>query len=66
MNLWWISFQVDNPGSRIYTKGCVDAGEDWFNGNLVPVAAGLIVVAIIQVRRAASDLADVVEETEKY
>ena len=46
--------KVDDPGTRIYTKGCVDAGEDWFNDNLVPVAATLVVVAILQVSKKYS------------
>ena len=35
---------------RIYTTGCVDAGEEWLNSNLVPVAGCLIGVGIVQVR----------------
>jgi len=35
--------------SVIYTTGCLKAGEDWFNTNLIPVAGVLVGIALMQI-----------------
>lgn len=42
-------FIVDNPQKLIYTKGCIEAGEDWFNSNLIPIAGVAVGVALVQI-----------------
>ena len=33
----------------IYTEGCIQAGETWFQKNLIPVASVAVSIAVLQV-----------------
>ena len=33
----------------IYEKGCLRAGEEWIESNLIPIAISTVITAIIQV-----------------
>lgn len=36
-------------GAYIYTIGCIDAVNSWVNLNMIPVAAGAVGVAVVEV-----------------
>lgn len=38
-------------GSVIYTKGCAEAGDDWFRQYIIPIAGSVVGVAVIQVNQ---------------
>lgn len=33
----------------VYTKGCVEAGDDWFRQYIIPIAGSVVAVAVIQI-----------------
>ena len=47
--LCFISQSSQEQENKIYTEGCVDAGDKWLSSNLVPVAGALVAVALVQV-----------------
>jgi len=38
-----------NQGAYVYTTGCIDAVNDWVNLNMIPVAAGAVGVAVVEI-----------------
>ena len=52
--LCFISQSSQEQENKIYTEGCVDAGDKWLSSNLVPVAGALVAVALVQVRVCTS------------
>ncbi len=53
MLLWWMLPMIQ-PGDRgivLYERGCLRAGEEWVEVNLIPVAGVAVGVAILQVSK---------------
>lgn len=42
-------YQTGDKSTVIYEKGCLRAGEEWIEANLVPVAGVSVGVAVLQV-----------------
>ena len=42
-------------GAYIYTIGCIDAVNSWVNLNMIPVAAGAVGVAVVEVSLNMND-----------
>lgn len=46
----WTNLSPTQPGERnIFERGCLRAGEEWVETNLVPVAGVAVGVAVLQV-----------------
>jgi len=39
----------NDPATVIYTNGCINQGDEWFQLYMVPVAGVIVAVALIQV-----------------
>lgn len=46
-----VVLQVGDRSLVIYDRGCLRAGEEWIESNLVPVAGVAVGVAVLQVGR---------------
>jgi hypothetical protein len=46
---------VTSLSEKIYTTGCLEAGEKWLEEHLIPVAGAAVGVALIQVRVNCKD-----------
>ena len=54
MRLIVVGLQSMDYGQVIYDRGCLRAGEDWVERNLVPVAAVAVALSVLQVAVSAS------------
>ncbi|KAK2150145.1 hypothetical protein LSH36_421g02017 [Paralvinella palmiformis] len=41
--------RITDPESVIYTTGCLEAGERFFNTNLIPIAGAVVGIALVQI-----------------
>lgn len=49
---WYFAWFNAQPGDRsmvVYERGCLRAGEEWVEVNLIPVAGAVVGIAILQV-----------------
>ena len=51
----FVIIQRSNMGAYIYTIGCIDAVNSWVNLNMIPVAAGAVGVAVVEVSLDLND-----------
>ena len=47
---WTFIIQAGDCSVVIYEKGCLRAGEEWVERNLVPVAGVAVAMAVLQVK----------------
>ena len=48
--------QQSERGAVIHENGCLRAGEEWAERNLMPIAAATVAMAVLQVQAAGSDI----------